>query len=68
MFHPTRANWALLSVWTEDCRLSGGAGEWGRDLGLRVCERALHLRFGDFPSQDHAQAVHECLSEVPKLG
>ncbi|CAE7753913.1 VPS10 [Symbiodinium pilosum] len=22
MFHPTRANWALLSVWTEDCRLS----------------------------------------------
>ena len=21
MFHPTRASWALLSVWTEDCKL-----------------------------------------------
>ena len=43
MFHPTRASWALLSVWTEDCKLKNPGAPCTHKL---LVTEASRRRFG----------------------
>ena len=45
MFHPTRASWALLSVWTEDCKLKNPGAPCTHKLLVTEASQTLRRIF-----------------------